>query len=64
MIISYSESALRMVCKSFDTNGDGTIDKAEMSAVFEDLQRNLSSAVRIAFKATLSSWVAQQKVNL
>ena len=44
---NYSESALRRVCKSFDKNGDGTIDKAEMKAVFEELNRDLSDSVCI-----------------
>lgn len=46
-IIVCSESALRRVCKSFDKNGDGFIDKAEMTAVFEELNRDLSSSVCI-----------------
>ncbi|XP_067940990.1 uncharacterized protein [Watersipora subatra] len=37
-----SESALRKVCKSFDKNGDGTIDKTELKAVFDELSRDLS----------------------
>ena len=44
-IFIFSESALRRVCKSFDKNGDGTIDKSEMKAVFDELQRDLSDSV-------------------
>jgi len=40
----HSESALRRVCKSFDKNGDGTIDKAELKAVFDELGRDLSDS--------------------
>jgi len=40
----HSESALRRVAKSFDKNGDGTIDKAELTAVFEELGRDLSQS--------------------
>ena len=45
ILIFFSESALRRVCKSFDKNGDGTIDKTEMKAVFDELQRDLSDSV-------------------
>ncbi|XP_067940991.1 uncharacterized protein [Watersipora subatra] len=38
----HNESALRKVCKSFDKNGDGTIDKTELKAVFDELSRDLS----------------------
>ena len=40
------ESALRAVCRGFDKNGDGTIDKAEMKAVFNELKPDLSDSVR------------------
>lgn len=38
---------MRTVCRSFDKNGDGKIDKAEMKAVFDELGRNLSDDVSI-----------------
>lgn len=39
------ESALRMVCKSFDKNGDGKIDKSELKAIYAEIGRNLSEEV-------------------
>lgn len=43
----YRESALRSVCKSFDKNGDGQIDKSEMKTVFQELGKNMSDSVSL-----------------
>lgn len=42
------------MCQEFDKNRDGTIDKAEMKAVFDELNRNLSDYVRT--EATLTRY--------
>lgn len=41
---NHKQAAIRSVFRSFDKDGSGTIDKAELKAVFDEIGRSLSDS--------------------